>query len=93
MEQDVTVMSVKGQVVIPRGIRRKMKLKPKDRLVVYEEADTIIMKKWDLPKLKEMWKEIGKIAKERNKKYGRMSEEEIQEIIDASRAERRRPIQ
>lgn len=92
MEQDFTVMSVRGQVVIPKEIRKKMKLRPKDRLVVYEEADTIIMKKLDLPKLKEMWKEIGKIAKDRTKKYGRLSEEEIQEIILTSRAERRRPI-
>jgi len=85
MQEDVTVMSVKGQVVIPQDIRTRMKLRPKDRLIVYGEEDTIIMKKLTMPELKATWKRISNVIKERNKKYGTMSQKEINEEIAANR--------
>jgi AbrB family looped-hinge helix DNA binding protein len=85
MQEDVTVMSVKGQVVIPQDIRKRLKLRPKDRLIVYGEEDTIIMKKLALPELKATWKRISSIIKEKNKKYGTMSQKEINREITAYR--------
>ena len=85
MEEDVTVVSTRGQVVIPKEIRRRLRLKPKDRLIVYGEEDTIIMKRLDLPELKETFEKLGKIKRERNKKYGRVSEEEVEKEVAASR--------
>ena len=85
MQEDVTVMSVKGQVVIPQDIRTRMKLHPKDRLIVYGEEDTIIMKKLAIPELKATWKKISNIIKERNKKYATMSQKEINQEIAANR--------
>jgi AbrB family looped-hinge helix DNA binding protein len=86
MQEDVTVMSVKGQVVIPQDIRTRMKLRPKDRLIVYGEEDTIIMKKLVMPELKATWKRISNVIKERNKKYGTMSQKEINQEITANRS-------
>ena len=58
MGEEITVMSVRGQVVIPREVRKKLQLKPKDRLVVYGEDDMIIMKRLDLPELKQAFERI-----------------------------------
>ncbi len=77
MQEEVTVMSVKGQVVIPNDIRKKLGLKPKDRLIVYGDEDMIVMKRLDLPELKDTWKRISKVIKERNGKYGRLSRNDI----------------
>jgi AbrB family looped-hinge helix DNA binding protein len=89
-EPDVTIVSDKGQIVIPSYIRNKLGLKPRSKLLVYNFEDTIILKKLALPDLKgemqELWSEIDKkIAK-----YGEMTESEIQAVIEKTRAERRR---
>ncbi|HUB92609.1 MAG TPA: AbrB/MazE/SpoVT family DNA-binding domain-containing protein [Candidatus Saccharimonadales bacterium] len=74
-------MSVRGQVVIPKGVRRKLRLKPKDRLVVYGEEDTIIMKRIELPELKETFERIKQIGKERDRRKGRLTQKEIDEEV------------
>ena len=86
MQEDVTVMSVKGQVVIPQEIRKRMKLLPKDRLIVYGDEDTIIMKKLVMPELKATWKKVSNAIKARNKKNGVMSQKEINREIAAYRS-------
>jgi AbrB family looped-hinge helix DNA binding protein len=86
MREDVIVMSVKGQVVIPQDIRKRMKLRPKDRLIVYGEEDTIIMKKLALPELKATWKRISTVIKDGKKKYGTISQKEINQEIAAHRS-------
>ncbi len=85
MTDEVTVMSVRGQVVIPKEVRRKLQLKPKDRLIVYGEDDTIIMKRLDLPELKETFEKIRQIAKERDRKHGRLSQKDIGKEVSAVR--------
>lgn len=85
MGEEITVMSVKGQVVIPKDIRKRLSLKPKDRLIVYGEEDTIIMKRLNLPELKDTWKKISEIVKERNKKHGKLSEEDVNKEVAAHR--------
>ncbi len=85
MGDEITVMSVRGQVVIPKEVRKRLKLKPKDRLMVYGEEDTIIMKRLELPGLKETFAKIKGIVNERNKKHGKLNIKQINKEIAASR--------
>jgi len=86
-EPEVTVMSEKGQVVIPKGMREKLKLGPKTKLIIYGHGDTLILKRLVVPdvesELKALWKEIDqKIGKKR-----RLTQKEIDEEIHAHRKE------
>jgi AbrB family looped-hinge helix DNA binding protein len=79
---EVTTISEKGQVVIPQSIRKELGIKPKNKFLVYGRGDTIIMKKLELPSLKKEWEEIFKMM---DKKALKISDEEIQKEIPATR--------
>jgi AbrB family looped-hinge helix DNA binding protein len=87
-EPEITTVSAKGQVVIPQTLREKLKLKPKTKLLVYGEGDTIIMKKLFLPDLMEEWEKIRQIVEERNRKYGPLTEEDVKKEVDVHRGEK-----
>ena len=50
-EPQVTTISEKGQVVIPQSIRKQLKIKAKNKFLIYGKGDTIIMKKLEIPDL------------------------------------------
>jgi len=84
-EPEITVVSEKGQVVIPKSVREKLKLMPKTKLLVYGYGDTVILKKFVVPdveaELRALWRDIDKrLGKER-----RLTQKEIDEEIHASR--------
>jgi len=62
-----TKISSKGQIVIPRGIREEMKLKPGTPFAVMEQRDTILLKKIEMPK-KKSWNEVTRPFREAAKK-------------------------
>jgi AbrB family looped-hinge helix DNA binding protein len=86
---DVTVVSSKGQVVIPQGIRQKLGITPKTKMLVYGYRDAVILKKIEVPdvekKLREMYRRIDK----RIAKYGELTQEEIEEEIQRYRRAKR----
>ncbi|MEM3018310.1 MAG: AbrB/MazE/SpoVT family DNA-binding domain-containing protein [Candidatus Bathyarchaeia archaeon] len=86
-EPEVTVVSEKGQVVIPKEMREKLKLGPKTKLLIYRHGDTLILRRLVVPdvesELKALWREIDqKIGKKR-----RLTQKEIDEEIHAHRKE------
>ncbi len=83
-EPQVTTISEKGQVVIPQSIRKELKIKPKNKFLVYGKGDTIILKKLELPDMKKEWEKIFEMM---DKKHLNISEEEIQEIVSEVRKE------
>src|SRR5437763_73721 len=50
-EPEVTTMGEKGQVVIPRALRREMGVKAKTKFAVYGQGDIIVLKRLELPDL------------------------------------------
>ena len=89
-EPDITIVSDKGQIVIPASLRNKLDIKPRSKLFVYNVNDIIILKKMTLPDVKKemqnLWNEVDK----KIMKHGEISEEEIQMEIEKHRAEKRR---
>ncbi len=88
-EADVTVVSGKGQVVIPQSLREKLGLKPKTKLLVYGYQNAVIMKKMEIPDVLKDLERLYRRVDRKVKKYGSLSDEEIDEIIRESRRKRR----
>ncbi|PIU58842.1 hypothetical protein COS86_07405 [Candidatus Bathyarchaeota archaeon CG07_land_8_20_14_0_80_47_9] len=90
---DVTVVSEKGQVVIPQTIRKKLGIGPKTKLLVYGYQDAVIMKKLEVPditkELEAMYKRIDK----RIAKHGELTNKEINEVISDYRRKKRLPCE
>ena len=85
---DVTVVSAKGQVVIPQSVRQKLGIRPKTRLLVYGYDDAVIMRKMKIPNVVEELKALYKRIQPRLARYGELSEAEIEEIVQTHRKQR-----
>jgi AbrB family looped-hinge helix DNA binding protein len=85
---DITVVSEKGQVVIPQTIRKKLGIRPKTKLLVYGYQDAVIMKKLEVPditkELEAMYRRIDK----RIAKYGALTQNDVEEEIKQYRREK-----
>jgi len=86
MEQEITVMGERGQVVIPKEVRMKLGLKPKTKLLVTRRGDVVVMKKLDLEHETRELESIFKRVDQKIEKYGEMTEEEIDQMIHDYRA-------
>jgi putative PIN family toxin of toxin-antitoxin system len=85
---DIVIVSSKGQVVIPQGIRRKLGINPESKLLVYRYQDAVIMKKIKIP---DRVKELEQLYKKIDAKipmYGELSEEEINSIVQKYRQQK-----
>jgi len=81
MEQEITVIGERGQVVIPKEIRMKLGLKPQTRLLVSRRDGLVVMKKIDLEEERRELEAIFRRIDKRIEKYGEMTEEGIDRII------------
>lgn len=82
---EVTVVSGKGQVVIPQSIRKKLGIGPKTRLLVYGYDDAVIMKKMEIPDVTKDLERLYKKIDRKAAKYGSLSDDDIDQIIQDSR--------
>ncbi len=82
MDADMTVMSEKGQIVIPSRIRKKMNAGRGTRFAVVSSKDGILLKRVKTPTRMEILKELQAITKGMSddlKALG-MTEKEVIEI-------------
>lgn len=86
---DVTVVSEKGQVVIPHTIRKKLGLKPKTKLLIYGYQDAVIMKKLEVPDVTKELEAIYKHVDKKIAKYGELTDEEINDVIQGYRTKKK----
>lgn len=84
-ESDVVVVSSKGQVVIPQSLRLKLRIGPKSKLLVYGHGDALIMKKLEVEEAARRLEATYKKIDARIDRYGEMTEEEINEIVQKHR--------
>lgn len=83
---NLTKLSSKGQVVIPKNIREKMKLRDGTPFVIVLNEDTICLKKIDMPNERE-WERATKPFREAAKKSG-FNQEDLFSILSESRKKR-----
>jgi AbrB family looped-hinge helix DNA binding protein len=86
---DVTVVSEKGQVVIPQSIRKKLGIGPKTKLLIYGYQDAVIMKKLEVPNITKELEEIYKRVNKKIEKDGELSNDEINEVIQDYRTKKK----
>lgn len=87
---ETTTMSEKGQVVIPRRIRKTLKIKPRTRFAVYAKKNTIVMKAHELPDLEKEWSRIFEVA---DKKSLTLGEKDVYAEVQAHSARKKRQKQ
>jgi AbrB family looped-hinge helix DNA binding protein len=85
---ELTILSEKGQVVIPAKIRSRMGLKPKTKFLVYECDDSVILKKFVEPDFSKELEAMYKRVNERIAKYGELTQDDIEEEIQKYRKEK-----
>lgn len=86
-EIETTRLSTRGQVVLPKALRERLGLDAGDRLAVYGEGDTVILKRLDTPTLEELkalHERMTAFAEERG-----ITREDVERAIAELRAERR----
>ena len=88
---DVTVVSGKGQVVIPQTIRKKLEWEPKTKLLVYKCQDTVILKKLEVPDIEKELQAMYKRIDKRIAKYGALTQEDVEAEIQKYRREKAEP--
>ena len=90
---DVTVVSEKGQVVIPQTIRKKLGIGPRTKLLVYGYQNAVIMKKLEIPNVTKELQDIYRKVDNRIAKHGELTNKEINEVIHDYRRKKRLPCE
>lgn len=79
---EITSISSRGQIVIPQGLRNRMRIHEGEKFVVIGEDNTIVLKKLEMPSFKEVDKLLKKTRDFAKKKGIKASdvEEAIKQI-------------
>ncbi|MBM5804965.1 MAG: AbrB/MazE/SpoVT family DNA-binding domain-containing protein [Candidatus Verstraetearchaeota archaeon] len=84
----VIVVSSKGQVVIPKNLRKRLGMGPKTKLLVYGYQDAVVMKKMEIPDVAKELEEIFRRVDARVARYGELTDDEVNKIIQDYRRKR-----
>jgi len=87
VQTTITKVSTKGQVIIPKQLRKELNIKEADELFVYGEKDTIIMKKIAKPAIEKRFKEITSKLQKAAKETG-FTRKDLSKIIQEVRAKK-----
>jgi antitoxin PrlF len=82
MEMEVSRMSSKGQVTIPKSIRERLRLHDGDKIAFIEENEKITITKASTLSFNKLANEIAKIAEEKG-----ITEEDMLEELERVREE------
>jgi AbrB family looped-hinge helix DNA binding protein len=80
---EITSMSSKGQIVIPAGVRNKLKIGDGTKFIVIQDGENILLKPIQQPNLSEFSK-IIKMAKSIREELN-LQESDIEKVIAKSR--------
>jgi len=80
---EITSVSSRGQIVIPQGLRNRMKIREGEKFVVIGENNTIVLKKLEMPSFSGIDKLLKK-TREFAKKKG-IKESDVEEAVKNSR--------
>jgi AbrB family looped-hinge helix DNA binding protein len=85
---ELTILSEKGQVVIPSNIRSNMGLKPKTKFLVYECDDLVILKKFEDPDFPKELEAMYKRVDQRVAQNGELTQNDVEKEIQEYRKEK-----
>lgn len=88
MDVEMTRVSSRGQVVIPELIREKLGLRDGNRLLVFGEGDTIILKKIGFDSARDFMENLASVRKKI--RHRGITRKDVSREIVAVRAERTR---
>ena len=74
---EITSVSSRGQIVIPKGLRERLKIQEGEKFVVIGEDNTIVLKKLEMPSFKNidnLLKKTREFAKQKGFKESDISE-------------------
>jgi AbrB family looped-hinge helix DNA binding protein len=88
-EPEIATVGTKGQVVIPKQIRKELGIKPKTKLAMYSKGGKLVAAKVEAPTVGDELRELFQEIDERYKGHKRPTEREILAAIQSYRKEKR----
>ncbi len=88
MAQELVKMSEKGQLVVPRRIRKKEGFSSSDRFVAIEVKDGVLFKRIDIPKVKIEFESLSKDIQSHLRKH-KVKQEDATEAVKWARERKR----
>lgn len=88
-EPEIATVGTKGQIVIPKRMRKELKITTNTKVAVYKKGNKLVVAKLEVPSLGE---ELKELFREIDAHYGgkrRPTEKEILAEIQAYRKEKR----
>lgn len=84
MDVEVVKMSSKGQLVVPVGFRKDLKLKKSERFAAIKVRDGVFFKKIEIPNLNKEFEELARETEKEFKNKG-ISKEDVEVAVKWAR--------